>query len=83
MSKFWDMPTNPDEGVPEEATVEPRIATPEEDALRAERRLDWQERTQMWRWPLPNDALRQPGELSPSPQQRHENRHPEWHQERR
>jgi len=66
------MPTKPDDGVPEEATVEPRIATPAEDARRAERRLDWQERTQTRRWPLPNDALRQPGELSPSPQRRHE-----------
>ena len=72
---FLDMPTKPDDGVPEEATVEPRIATPEEDALRAERRLDWQERTHIRRWPLANDALRQPGELSPSPQRRHEERH--------
>ncbi len=66
------MPRKPDDGVPEEATVEPRIATPEEDARRAVQRLDWQERTRLRRWPLPNDALRQPGELSPSPQQRHE-----------
>lgn len=74
MPTFLDMPTKPDDGVPEEATVEPRIVTPEEDARRAERRLDWQERTQVRRWPLANDALRQPGELSPSPQRRHEER---------
>jgi hypothetical protein len=72
VSTFLEMPTKPDDGVPEEATVEPRIATPEEDARRAERRLDWQERTQIKRWPLPNDTLRQPGELSPDPQRRHE-----------
>jgi len=72
MSTFLDMPTKPDDGVPEEATVEPRIATPEEDAQRAERRLDWQERMRTRRWPLPNDALRQPGEMSPSPERRHQ-----------
>ncbi len=60
-----------DDGVPEEATVEPRILTPEVDARRAGRRLDWQERWQVQRWPLPGDALRQPGELSPAPRKRH------------
>lgn len=72
MPIFLEMPAKmDDEGVPEEATVEPRILTPEEDARRAERRLDWQERWHLRRWPLPGDALRQPGELSPAPQQRH------------
>jgi hypothetical protein len=64
-----------DDGVPEEATVEPRILTPEEDARRAERRLDWQERMHSLRWPLAADALRQPGELSPSPERRHHQYH--------
>jgi hypothetical protein len=71
MSTFLDMPTTSDDGVPEEATVEPRIATPEEDARRAKRRLDWQERTHARRWPLANDRMRQPGELSPAPPKRH------------
>jgi hypothetical protein len=71
MSTFWDMPTELDEGVPEEATVEPRIVTPEEDARRAERRLEWQERMRTQRWPLARDIMRQPGELSPAPQKRH------------
>jgi len=71
MSRFLDMPTPPDDDVPEAATVEPRIVTPEEDARRAERRLDWQERTHGQRWPMPNDRLRQPGELSPPPAKRH------------
>jgi len=75
MSTFLEMASKPDDGVPEEATVEHRIATPAEDARRAERRLDWQESTRIRRWPLPNDSLRQPGELSPSPQRRHEARH--------
>ncbi|HEY6476435.1 MAG TPA: hypothetical protein VI456_07610 [Polyangia bacterium] len=66
-----DMPTTPDDGIPEEATVEPRIVTPEEDARRAERRLAWQERTQARRWPLASDRMRQPGELSPAPEKRH------------
>lgn len=65
------MPTTPDDDVPEAATVEPRIVTPEEDARRAEQRLDWQERTHEQRWPMPKDRLRQPGELSPPPQKRH------------
>jgi hypothetical protein len=71
MSTFWDMAATQDDGVPEAATVEPRIVTPEEDARRAERRLDWQERTRTKRWPLPRDRMRQPGELSPPPQKRH------------
>jgi hypothetical protein len=71
MSNFLDMPTTQDDGVPEEATVEPRILTPEEDARRAERRLDWQEQMHTRRWPLANDRMRQPGELSPAPAQRH------------
>jgi hypothetical protein len=71
MSNFLDMPSTPDDDVPEEATVEPRIVTPEEDARRAERRLDWQERMHARRWPRASDRMRQPGELSPAPQKRH------------
>jgi hypothetical protein len=71
MPTFFDMPTTPDDDVPEEATVEPRIVTPEEDARRAERRLEWQERMHTQRWPLAKDRLRQPGELSPAPEKRH------------
>ncbi len=72
MATFLDMPSKKyEDDVPEEATVEPRILTPEEDAQRAVRRLDWQERWHVRRWPLPGDSLRQPGELSPSPEQRH------------
>jgi hypothetical protein len=54
--------------IPEEAEEEPRILSPQEDADRAARRLDWQERHEQKRWPEPDDPLRQPGELSPPPE---------------
>jgi hypothetical protein len=53
--------------IPEDATEEPRILTPEEDAERAARRADLEESEQLEIWPEPNDPLRQPGELSPPP----------------
>ena len=58
-------------GVPEEATVEPRILTPEQAADRATLRAERQEREQMDDWPEPDDPLRQPGEMSPAPDKRH------------
>lgn len=52
--------------VPEAAKEEAKILTPEEDAERATRRLDWQERQRTERWPHTNDPLRQPGEPAPA-----------------
>jgi hypothetical protein len=56
--------------IPEAAHDEPPILTPAEDADRAARRLDRQERTDEARWPAPEDPLRQGGELSPPPSKR-------------
>jgi hypothetical protein len=56
--------------VPEDATVEPRILTPDEVAERATLRAARQERDQMDEWPQPDDPLRQPGEMSPAPDKR-------------
>jgi hypothetical protein len=64
------MPDRKDADIPEDATVEPRILTPDEMAWRAEKRLDLQEREDSQRWPQPKDPLRQPGELSPPPDRR-------------
>lgn len=65
--------TAPDEDdVPEEATNEPEILTPEEDAQRAARRLESQEGERPGRWPHTNDPLRQPGELAPAPDKRND-----------
>jgi hypothetical protein len=58
------------DGVPEERVEEPPILTPEEDAERAQRRLEAQEGEREPRWPQPDDPLRQPGELSPPPEHR-------------
>ena len=57
--------------IPENAQEEPRILSPQEDAERAARRLDWQDETDQKRWPEPDDPLRQPGELSPPPEHHH------------
>jgi len=57
--------------IPEDAQEEPRILSPQQDAERAARRLDWQDEHDVERWPEPDDPLRQPGELSPSPQHHH------------
>jgi len=54
--------------IPEDAREEPRILSPQEDAERAARRLDWQDEHDQNRWPEPDDPLRQPGELSPPPE---------------
>ena len=65
------MATKPnDQTVPEHATREPEILTPEEDARRATRRLEWEEREHTSRWPQADDPLRQPGEPSPAPEKR-------------
>lgn len=57
--------------IPENAQEEPRILSPQEDADRATRRLDWQDEHDQKRWPEPDDPLRQPGELSPPPEHHH------------
>jgi hypothetical protein len=56
--------------VPEEATAEPPILTPEQMAERASRRRDEQEHDLTDRWPQTEDPLRQPGEMSPAPEKR-------------
>jgi hypothetical protein len=60
-----------DDEIPESATVEPPILTPEEDAVRAHLRED---REEMWADlgvhadpARPHDPLRQPGESSSPP----------------
>jgi len=54
-------------GIPEEATEEPRTLSPAEDAERAARRMERDEREPHTRWPGPDDPLRQGGELSADP----------------
>jgi hypothetical protein len=54
-------------GIPEEATEEPRILTPAEDADRAWRRMERDEHEPHTHWPGPDDPLRQGGELSADP----------------
>ena len=56
--------------VPEEATKEPPILTPDQLAERALLRADEQQRDSSERWPQSDDPLRQPGELSPAPEKR-------------
>jgi hypothetical protein len=56
--------------VAEHSTKEPKIATPREDADRAQHRLE--EQAGDHRWPQAKDPLRQPGELSPDPEKRRE-----------
>ena len=64
------MPTRTDD-VPEEATEEPVILTPEQDADRAARRLALQEGDPSHiDWPTAGNPLRAPGELSPTPAHR-------------
>ncbi|HEY4185354.1 MAG TPA: hypothetical protein VGP07_09810 [Polyangia bacterium] len=57
--------------VPEDATVEPRTLTPQEDADRATRRLEEQERAGKPIYPQPGDPDRQGTEPSPAPDKRH------------
>lgn len=61
-----------EEGIPEAATQEPEILSPEEYARRATRRLDRREHEEdeRQRWPQPKDPLRPPGESSPAPEHR-------------
>ena len=56
--------------IPEAASEEPRTVTPEEDAERATRRLERQERRGESIYPAPEDPGRQAGELSPAPAKR-------------
>ena len=60
-----------DDGIPEAATVEPRILTPEEDAQRAylhEEREEMRAYFGIHGTPAdPRDPLRQPGESSSAP----------------
>ena len=60
----------PSIGIPEEATEEPRVLSPAEDAERAARRMERDEREPHTRWPGPDDPLRQGGELSADPGKR-------------
>jgi hypothetical protein len=64
------MATKRDPDVPEAAKQPPPIRTPDEDARRAERRLERQESVGRPRWPRSDDELRQGGELSPDPEKR-------------
>jgi len=57
--------------IPEAAREEPRTLTPDEDADRATRRLERQERRGEALYPAPDDPGRQGGELSPPPGKRH------------
>jgi hypothetical protein len=56
--------------VPEAATQEPRVLTPGEDADRATRRMEQQERLGKAVYPRPGDPGRQEGEPSPAPDKR-------------
>jgi len=56
--------------IPEAATDEPTPLTPEQDADRATRRMERQERTGDTIRPEPDDPGRQPGVLSPAPGKR-------------
>lgn len=56
--------------VPEAASEEPRTVTPDEDAERATRRLEHQERRNEPLYPAPEDPGRQAGEPSPAPAKR-------------
>jgi hypothetical protein len=53
--------------LPEAATEETLPLTPQEDAERATRRMERQERTGDTLRPEPDDPGRQPGVLSPAP----------------
>ncbi len=57
--------------VPEEATDEPKILSGEEEDERSARREEQQERAPQPVWPMADDPLRQAGESSPAPAQRH------------
>jgi hypothetical protein len=59
-----------EEKVPEAASEEPAILTPQEDAARATQRQAEQEREEKPVWPQPNDPGRQAGESSPAPEKR-------------
>jgi len=59
-----------DDTVPEHATREPEILSPDEMARRATRRLEWEEQEKTVRWPQADDPLRDPGECSPAPEKR-------------
>jgi len=56
--------------IPEAASQEPRTLTPDEDADRATRRMERQERRTDILRPEPDDPGRQPGVLSPAPDKR-------------
>jgi len=56
--------------IPEAATEEPRTLTPAEDAERATRNIERQERRGESLYPAPADPGRQGGESSPPPDKR-------------
>jgi len=60
-----------DPTVPEDATDEPKILSGEEEDERSARREEQQERAPRPVWPMADDPLRQAGESSPAPAQRH------------
>jgi hypothetical protein len=70
MTRIADVGSSSRNLVPEDATAEPRILTPDEMAERATLRARRQEHDQMDEWPQPDDPLRQPGEMSPAPEKR-------------
>jgi hypothetical protein len=70
MRRIVDMAPLSRSGVPEDATVEPPILTPDQIADRATLRAERQEHDRRDEWPQPDDPLRQPGEMSPAPDKR-------------
>lgn len=66
MLKRHEKPTE----IPEAATEEPRTLTPGQDADRATRRAEQQERRGETVYPAPRDPRRQGGESAPAPNKR-------------
>jgi len=60
-----------DPTVPEAATEEPHILSGEEEDERGARREEQQEHAPRPVWPMADDPMRQAGESSPAPAQRH------------